>query len=121
MPADGWARWRESLNEDPALDSVPIYPCRILKEVRELLPEDAIVVTGAGWSKNGLAQQFQVTLPQTHFSPGRLRRHGVRAGRGDRGEEGGAGLAEYGYEEHARRCLQAAKHDFDHSQHPLAA
>jgi sugar phosphate isomerase/epimerase len=30
-------------------------------------------------------------------------------------------VAEYGYEEHARRCLQAAKHYFDHSQHPMAA
>jgi acetolactate synthase I/II/III large subunit len=62
--------WWKGLGENPDLDRTPIHPYRILKEVRELLPADAIVVTDVGWNKNGLAQQFPVTLPQTHFPPG---------------------------------------------------
>jgi acetolactate synthase-1/2/3 large subunit len=62
--------WWKSLQEDPGLDSTPIHPFRILKEVRALLPPDAIVVTDVGWNKNGLAQQFPITQPQTHFPPG---------------------------------------------------
>ena len=74
--ADGAARRRQGgLVEAPAAKTrgstpCPIHPYRILKEVRDLLPQDAIVVTDVGWNKNGLAQQFPVTLPQTHFPPG---------------------------------------------------
>jgi acetolactate synthase-1/2/3 large subunit len=64
------AAWWKSLSDDPMLDNTPIHPFRILKEVRELLPQDAIVVTDVGWNKNGLAQQFPITQPQTHFPPG---------------------------------------------------
>ena len=51
------AAWWENLKGNPALDSIPIHPYRILKAERELLPEDAIAVTDAGWDKSGLAQQ----------------------------------------------------------------
>lgn len=64
--------WRKALRSDPALNKVPIHPARILFEVRDLLPEDGIVVTDVGWNKNGLAQQFPVTMPQTHLPPGGL-------------------------------------------------
>ena len=62
--------WWEALRTLPGLDNTPIHPGRILAEVRELLPEDGIVVTDVGWNKNGLAQQFPITQPQTHFPPG---------------------------------------------------
>jgi acetolactate synthase-1/2/3 large subunit len=62
--------WWKSLRENPKLNSTPIHPARILFEVRELLAEDGIVVTDVGWNKNGLAQQFPVSMPQTHFPPG---------------------------------------------------
>lgn len=62
--------WWEALKAVPGLDNTPIHPGRILAEVRAILPEDAIVVTDVGWNKNGLAQQFPVTRPQTHFPPG---------------------------------------------------
>jgi acetolactate synthase-1/2/3 large subunit len=62
--------WWEALRNLPGLDSTPIHPGRILSEVRAVLPDDAIVVTDVGWNKNGLAQQFPVSLPQTHFPPG---------------------------------------------------
>lgn len=64
------AAWWKSLPENPQLDQIPIHPYRILKEVRDLLPPDAIVVTDVGWNKNGLAQQFPITQAQTHFPPG---------------------------------------------------
>ena len=62
--------WWKALKAVPGLDNTPIHPGRILAEVRAILPEDAIVVTDVGWNKNGLAQQFPVTRPQTHFPPG---------------------------------------------------
>lgn len=62
--------WWQALRTVPGLDNSPIHPGRILSEVRALLPEDGIVVTDVGWNKNGLAQQFPVTRPQTHFPPG---------------------------------------------------
>lgn len=64
--------WWQDLRSDPGLDGTPIHPARILFEVRDLLPDDGIVVTDVGWNKNGLAQQFPVTRPQTHFPPGGL-------------------------------------------------
>jgi acetolactate synthase-1/2/3 large subunit len=62
--------WWEALRNVPGLDNTPIHPGRILSEVRAALPEDGIVVTDVGWNKNGLAQQFPVSRPQTHFPPG---------------------------------------------------
>lgn len=62
--------WWEALRNVPGLDNKPIHPGRILAEVRAALPEDGIVVTDVGWNKNGLAQQFPIMRPQTHFPPG---------------------------------------------------
>ena len=66
------ANWRQGLNEYNVSDAVPIRPERILTEVRELLPEDGIVVTDVGWNKNGLAQQFPVYKGMTHLPPSGL-------------------------------------------------
>ncbi|MBQ5361214.1 MAG: thiamine pyrophosphate-binding protein, partial [Lachnospiraceae bacterium] len=49
----------------------PMTPQRILKEVKEAIPEDAIIFTDVGWNKNGVAQQFDITIPGTiHHSSG---------------------------------------------------
>lgn len=40
-------------------------PQRILKDVKETIPEDAVIFTDVGWNKNGVAQQFDVTIPGT--------------------------------------------------------
>jgi acetolactate synthase-1/2/3 large subunit len=49
----------------------PMTPQRILKDVKETIPEDAIIFTDVGWNKNGVAQQFDITLPGTiHHSSG---------------------------------------------------
>lgn len=50
----------------------PMTPQRILKDVREVLPEDAIICTDVGWNKNGVGQQFDVTQPGTIMHPGGL-------------------------------------------------
>ncbi|HHW04255.1 MAG TPA: thiamine pyrophosphate-binding protein [Thermoanaerobacterales bacterium] len=49
----------------------PMTPQRILKDVKETIPEDAIIFTDVGWNKNGVAQQFDITVPGTiHHSSG---------------------------------------------------
>ena len=49
----------------------PMTPQRILKDVKEVIPEDTIVFTDVGWNKNGVAQQFDITIPGTiHHSSG---------------------------------------------------
>ena len=46
-------------------------PQRILKDVKEVIPEDAIIFTDVGWNKNGVAQEFDITVPGTiHHSSG---------------------------------------------------
>jgi acetolactate synthase I/II/III large subunit len=46
-----------------ASDAFPMMPERILAEVRELLPRDAIITTDVGWNKNGVGQQFPIYTP----------------------------------------------------------
>lgn len=49
----------------------PMTPQRILKDVKEVIPEDSIIFTDVGWNKNGVAQQFDITIPGTvHHSSG---------------------------------------------------
>ena len=51
-----------------ASDQFPMRPERILSELRKALPEDGIVVTDVGWNKNGVAQQFPITVPGTFMT-----------------------------------------------------
>ena len=49
----------------------PMTPQRILKDVKEVLPEDALIFTDVGWNKNGVAQQYDINVPgQIHHSSG---------------------------------------------------
>ncbi|NLK35671.1 MAG: thiamine pyrophosphate-binding protein, partial [Gracilibacteraceae bacterium] len=50
----------------------PMTPQRILKEVKEILPEDAYIFTDVGWNKNGVAQQYDITVPGTIHHPSGL-------------------------------------------------
>lgn len=50
----------------------PMTPQRILKDVREVLPEDAIICTDVGWNKNGVGQQFDITQAGTIMHLGGL-------------------------------------------------
>ena len=53
-------------NVDISEDSrFPMTPQRILHDVKSVIPEDALIFTDVGWNKNGVAQQFDITLPGT--------------------------------------------------------
>jgi acetolactate synthase-1/2/3 large subunit len=51
-------------------DAYPMRPERILAEVRQALPRDALITTDVGWNKNGVGQQFPIYEPGTIFTPG---------------------------------------------------
>jgi len=51
-------------------DAFPMMPERILAEVREVLPRDAIITTDVGWNKNGVGQQFPIYEPGSILIPG---------------------------------------------------
>jgi acetolactate synthase-1/2/3 large subunit len=53
-------------------DQFPLRPERILSELRKAVPEDGFIVTDVGWNKNGVAQQFKITVPGTFITPSGL-------------------------------------------------
>lgn len=69
---DNWAGQRSS-------DQFPLRPERILAELRQALPEDGYVVTDVGWNKNGVAQQFPITVPGAFITPSGLATMGFGA------------------------------------------
>jgi acetolactate synthase-1/2/3 large subunit len=62
------SNWAEQWSSD----QYPLRPERILSEVRKALPEDGFLVTDVGWNKNGVAQQFPITIPGTFITPSGL-------------------------------------------------
>jgi acetolactate synthase-1/2/3 large subunit len=50
----------------------PMTPHRILWEVKQVLPADALIFTDVGWNKNGVAQQYEVTRIDTIHHPSGL-------------------------------------------------
>lgn len=73
-------------------DHYPLRPERILSELRKAVPEDGFIVTDVGWNKNGVGQQFPITVPGTFITPSGLATMGfgpsavlgVKAARPDR-------------------------------------
>jgi acetolactate synthase-1/2/3 large subunit len=63
--SEHWAGERQS-------DRFPLRPERILDELRRAAPEDAFIVTDVGWNKNGVGQQFPITVPGTFITPSGL-------------------------------------------------
>ena len=63
------ADWKTSFkngNKEISDDNrFPMTPQRILRDVKASLPEDSIICTDVGWNKNGVAQQFDITVPGT--------------------------------------------------------
>lgn len=51
-------------------NAYPMRPERILADVREVLPRNALITTDVGWNKNGVGQQFPVLEPGTILTPG---------------------------------------------------
>ena len=62
-------------NEAISNDSrFPMTPQRILRDVKAAIPENTILFTDVGWNKNGVAQEFDITIPGTiHHSSGLAR------------------------------------------------
>ncbi|MDN5347623.1 MAG: acetolactate synthase large subunit [Clostridia bacterium] len=58
-------QWNKEITINQNSNAIPIKPERILKEVREALPEDGIIIGDVGWSKNGVSQQYTAYSPQT--------------------------------------------------------
>ena len=63
--AQNWSHQRDS-------DQFPLRPERILVELRKAVPEDGFIVTDVGWNKNGVGQQFPITVPGTFITPSGL-------------------------------------------------
>lgn len=59
----------KTISED---NRFPMAPQRILKDVKDILPEDAFIFTDVGWNKNGVAQQYDITVPGTINHPSGL-------------------------------------------------
>jgi acetolactate synthase-1/2/3 large subunit len=53
-----------------ANQAFPMRPERILAELRDVLPRDAIITTDVGWNKNGVGQQFPIYTPGSILTPG---------------------------------------------------
>jgi acetolactate synthase-1/2/3 large subunit len=68
--ADYRREFRAGNRDAERSDQFPIRPERILAEIRELLPRDAIITTDVGWNKNGVGQQFPVYEPGSVLTPG---------------------------------------------------
>ena len=60
-------------------DQYPLRPERILSELRQAVPEDGYIVTDVGWNKNGVGQQFPITVPGTFITPSGLATMGFGA------------------------------------------
>ena len=62
------AKWDLQWNSD----QFPLRPERILSELKKATPEDGFIVTDVGWNKNGVAQQYAITVPGTFITPSGL-------------------------------------------------
>ena len=62
------ANWDHQWNSE----QFPLRPERILAELRKAVPEDGFIVTDVGWNKNGVGQQFPITVPGTFITPSGL-------------------------------------------------
>lgn len=69
--ADWAAQWQS--------EQFPMRPERILAEVRRAVPADGFIVTDVGWNKNGVGQQFPITVPGTFITPSGLATMGFGA------------------------------------------
>lgn len=61
---------RERISDNVNSDAFPMKPERILADVREVLPRDAMITTDVGWNKNGVGQQFPIYTPGSILTPG---------------------------------------------------
>ncbi|HLO18623.1 MAG TPA: thiamine pyrophosphate-binding protein [Anaerolineales bacterium] len=70
--ANGRKEFASNWADQWSSNQYPLRPERILNEVRKALPADGFLVTDVGWNKNGVAQQFPITIPGTFITPSGL-------------------------------------------------
>jgi acetolactate synthase I/II/III large subunit len=70
--ADGRREFVANWSDQWTSNQFPLRPERILSELRKAAPEDAFIVTDVGWNKNGVGQQFPITVPGTFVTPSGL-------------------------------------------------
>ncbi len=63
-------KWEEKIISDLVFDGVPIRVERLMNDLREVLPEDAIVHGGAGNAAAFVGLFWKTLLPKTHHQPG---------------------------------------------------
>ncbi len=64
------ARFSENWAEQRLSNEFPMRPERVLADLRKALPRDGYVVTDVGWNKNGVGQQFPISVAGTMIAPG---------------------------------------------------
>ena len=62
--------WQDELKASQDDAGTPIHPARLLRELSDAAPDDAIFVTDVGWNKNGAGQQLQVKRPAAFITSG---------------------------------------------------
>ena len=77
--AGGRRAFAEEWHHHWTSDQYPLRPERILNELRQVVPDDGFIVTDVGWNKNGVAQQFSITVPGTFITPSGLATMGFGA------------------------------------------
>jgi acetolactate synthase I/II/III large subunit len=64
------ARAFAAAREQGRSDAFPLRPQRILADLRDTLPADAVLVTDVGWNKNGVAQCYELPALGRFITPG---------------------------------------------------
>ena len=70
--AEGRRAFASNWNDQYSSSQYPMRPERILSELRKAVPENGFIVTDVGWNKNGVGQQFPITVPGTFITPSGL-------------------------------------------------
>src|SRR4051794_2715432 len=70
--ARGRRAFAEHWDHQWSSNQYPMRPERILAELRKAVPENGFIVTDVGWNKNGVGQQFPITVPGTFITPSGL-------------------------------------------------
>jgi acetolactate synthase-1/2/3 large subunit len=63
-------KWEDHIKPDLTYDGIPIRVERLMNDLREMLPKDAIIHGAAGNAAAFVALFWKTLLPQTHHQPG---------------------------------------------------
>jgi acetolactate synthase-1/2/3 large subunit len=72
--------WEATLKDSQQDKGRPIHPARLLHELSNIMPDDAIFVTDVGWNKNGAGQQLMVSRPGSFITSGGMATMGFAPG-----------------------------------------